>query len=232
MNYEKQNEKLGITLILRSISIFIVFVIVTFITAGRLDYWQGWVFNGLNIFFIIVTYIVLRDRKDLIKERLKPGEGMKKWDKVYYAVSTPLFFVMFVVSILDASRFYWKPAVPFLIVVIGIITYAIGQLIILWAKKTNKFFSSVVRIQSDRKHTVCSDGPYRFMRHPGYFGGLLFTIATPLMLGSFWGILPAIITLILMFARTYLEDNTLKNELPGYTEYSKKVKYKIIPFLW
>jgi protein-S-isoprenylcysteine O-methyltransferase Ste14 len=61
---------------------------------------------------------------------------------------------------------------------------------------------------------------------------LLFTIATPLMLGSFWGILPAIITLILMFARTYLEDNTLKNELPGYIEYSKKVKYKIIPFLW
>jgi protein-S-isoprenylcysteine O-methyltransferase Ste14 len=231
-NDANQREKIGIKLVLKSISIFIVFIIITFITAGKLDYWQGWVFNGLNILFILLTYIVLIDRKDLIKERLKPGKGMKQWDRVYYAVSTPMFFVMFIFSILDASRFYWEPTVPLFIIFVGIILYSIGQIIVLWAKKTNKFFSSVVRIQLDRKQTVCSDGPYRFLRHPGYAGGLIFTIGTPIMLGSFWGLLPAILTIILVFVRTYMEDNTLKNELPGYTDYTNKVKFRLIPYLW
>lgn len=229
---KNQNEKLGNKLVLKSISIFIILIAVTFITAGRLDYWQGWVFNGLNILFILVTYIVLIDQKDLIKERLKPGKGMKKWDKVYYAVSTPIFFVMLIISVLDAGRFYWKPTIPLIIIFLGIIMYSIGQIIIIWSKKTNKFFSSVVRIQSDRKHKVCSEGPYRFIRHPGYLGGLIFTIATPFVLGSFWGLIPAIITIIFVFGRTYLEDKTLKKELTGYKEYSKKVKYRLIPFIW
>jgi len=231
-NDSNQKEKLGIKIVLKSISIFIVFIIITFITAGKLDYWQGWVFNGLNILFILITYIVLIDRKDLIKERMKPGKGMKKWDKIYYAVSTPIFFFMFIISILDASRFYWKPTIPLIFIFLGIILYSIGQIIVLWAKKTNKFFSSVVRIQSERKQTVCTDGPYRYVRHPGYIGGLIFTIGTPFMLGSFWGLFPAIITIFLVFGRTYLEDKTLKNELPGYKEYAKKVKYRFIPFIW
>jgi len=205
-NDSNQKEKLGIKIVLKSISIFIVFIIITFITAGKLDYWQGWVFNGLNILFILITYIVLIDRKDLIKERMKPGKGMKKWDRIYYAVSTPIFFFMFIISILDASRFYWKPTIPLIFIFLGIILYSIGQIIVLWAKKTNKFFSSVVRIQSERKQTVCTDGPYRYVRHPGYIGGLIFTIGTPFMLGSFWGLFPAIITIFLVFGRTYLEE--------------------------
>ena len=100
-NDTNQKEKLDVKLVLKSISIFIVLIIITFLAAGRLDYWQGWMFNGLNILFILLTYIVLIDRKDLIKERLKPGKGMKQWDRIYYAVSTPMFFVMFIISILD-----------------------------------------------------------------------------------------------------------------------------------
>ena len=232
MNETNQKEKIGIKLVLKSISILLFFLVITFIIAGRLDYWQGWVFNGLNFFFIFITYIVLIDRKDLIKERLKPGKGMKTWDRMYYAISTPLFFVMFIISILDAGRFYWEPAIPFIIILLGIILYSIGQIIVIWAKKANKFFSSVVRIQSDRKQIVCSNGPYRFIRHPGYLGGIIFTIVTPFLLGSFWGLIPAIIAIVIVFIRTYLEDETLKQELTGYIEYSKKVKYRIIPLLW
>lgn len=231
-NDANQKEKLGIKLVLKSLSIFIVFIIITFVTAGRLDYWQGWVFNGLNIFFILITYIVLIDRKDLIKERLKPGKGMKQWDRIYYAVSTPIFFVMFIISILDATRFYWEPSVPFSIMLMGIILYSIGQVIALWAKRVNKFFSSVVRIQTERNQTVCTNGPYRFVRHPGYAGGLIFTIGTPLLLGSFWGLFPAIITIILLSGRTYMEDKTLKTELPGYNDYAQRVKYRLIPYIW
>jgi protein-S-isoprenylcysteine O-methyltransferase Ste14 len=227
-----QTEKLGIRLVLKSFSIFLVFIAVTFLSAGRLDYWEGWIFNGLNIFFLLLTYAVLMDRKDLIKERLKPGEGMKQWDRIYYTISTPLFFVMFILSILDATRFFWKPTVPFFIVVLGIILYCLGQIIVLWAKRANRFFSSVVRIQTDRKQEVCTTGPYRFVRHPGYLGGIIFSMGTPLMLGSFWGLIPTLLAIILVFGRTYLEDTTLKNELPGYRDYTLKVKYRIIPFLW
>jgi protein-S-isoprenylcysteine O-methyltransferase Ste14 len=232
MNDLNQKEKLGIRLILKSLSILLVFIAVTFLAAGRLDYWQGWVFNMLNILFILLTYFMLIERKDVIKERLKPGEGMKQWDRIYYAVSTPLFFVMFILSILDATRFSWKPTVPFLFIVLGILLYCLGQIIVMWAKRTNRFFSSVVRIQHNRNQTVCTDGPYRFVRHPGYLGGIIFTIGTPLLLGSFWGLLPAIITILLVCGRTYLEDTTLKKELPGYILYTTKVKYRLIPFLW
>lgn len=232
MNNQNQKETLGIRLILKSFFILFVFVAVTFLVAGRVDYWQGWVFNGLNILFIFLTYLLLMDRKDLIKERLKPGEGMKQWDKIYYAVSTPLFFVMLILSILDSVRFSWGPTVPFSFVVFGIILYCLGQFIGLWAKMANRFFSSVVRIQHDRNQTVCTAGPYRFVRHPGYLGGVIFTLGTPLMLGSFWGLLPAFITLLSLGVRTYLEDTTLKRELSGYVLYTTKVKYRLIPFLW
>jgi len=227
-----QQEKLGIRLILKSLSILLVFLLITFLAAGRLDYWQGWVFNGLNFFFILLTYLFLIDRKDLIKERLKPGKGMKQWDRLYYAVSTPLYFFMFILSILDATRFSWEPRIPFALILSGIILYIIGQTIILWAKTANRFFSSVVRIQTDRKHEVCNTGPYRFVRHPGYLGGLIFTIGTPLMLGSYWGLFPTVITILLMCIRTYKEDTTLRHELPGYWEYTKKVRYRLIPLLW
>ncbi len=227
-----QKETLGLRIILKSFLILLAFVLITFITAGRLDYWQGWVFNGLNIFFILLTYAVLIDRKDLIKERLKPGEGMKRWDRTYYAVSTPLFFAMFIFSILDATRFTWSPTVSFTVVILGILLYCLGQIIVLWAKRANRFFSSVVRIQSDRKQEVCSTGPYSFVRHPGYLGGFIFSVGTPLMLGSYWGLVPMALTILLMFWRTQLEDATLKKELPGYEEYSRKVRHKIIPGLW
>jgi len=227
-----QNEHLGLRTILRSLSIFVIFIVVTFLLAGRLDYWQGWVFNGLNFLFLFLTFLLLLDRKDLINERLAPGEGMKQWDRIYYAVSTPLFFIMFILSILDAARFAWKPSVPFVFIVLGIFLYCLGQCIVLWAKTTNRFFSSVVRIQCDRNQTVCTDGPYRFVRHPGYLDGIIFSIGTPLMLGSFWGVLPAVVTLFPVVIRTYLEDTTLKKELPGYLLYTTKVKYRLLPVLW
>lgn len=227
-----KNKSLDIKLILKSILFFIVFLVITFISAGRIDYWQGWVFNGLNIFFIVLTYIILLNTKDLIKERLKPGKGMKKWDKIYYLTSTPIFFIMFIISILDAGRFEWGLQVPIGLIIFGVILYIIGQTIVLWAKQTNKFFSSVVRIQSDRNQKVCKDGPYRFIRHPGYAGGILFTIAIPFVLGSFLGLIPLPFTIVLIFIRTYLEDKTLQKELIGYMDYIKEVKYRILPGIW
>jgi protein-S-isoprenylcysteine O-methyltransferase Ste14 len=232
MNSADHKVKLGPALVLKSLSFLVLFIVLTFVTAGRLNYWQGWVFNGLNIFFLLVTSIVLRDRRDLIKERLKPGEGTKKWDKVYTLVSTPLYFAMFLLSVLDAARFSWTPEVPFIVIVVGAVMFSIGQLMILWAKKANNFFSSVVRIQTDRNQTVCTDGPYRFVRHPGYLGGLIMTLATPLLLGSYGGLLFVVPAMIPVFWRTSLEDKMLQAELPGYQDYSRRVRFRLLPHAW
>ncbi len=232
MNDTNDKEKIGFGLILKSVSFLVFFVVLTFITAGRLDYWQGWVFNGLNIFFLLVTYIVLRNRKDLIRERLKPGEGIKKWDKAYTLISAPLSFFMFILSVLDAARFSWTPKISFLVIVLGCVAFSVGQILLLWAKRVNRFFSSVVRIQTDRNQTVCTDGPYRFVRHPGYLAGLIFIGTTPLLLGSFWGLIPALLIVILVIGRTYLEDKTLHAELPGYQDYARNVRYRLIPCIW
>ncbi|GAG60823.1 unnamed protein product [marine sediment metagenome] len=227
-----KKEKLEIKLIFKSIFFLVIILAITFITAGHIDYWQGWVYNGLNAFFMILTYIFLSEKRDLIKERLKPGKGMKKWDKIYFILSTPIGLIMIVISILDSGRFGWEPRVSLGVIVLGIGGYIAGQTIGLWAKRVNRFFSSVVRIQLDRGQTVCKDGPYRFIRHPGYVGGILCTVATPILLGSFWGLIPAVVTVILLFVRTYLEDKTLQAELPGYMDFTKEVRYRLLPGIW
>jgi len=232
MSNTSYREKLGIRWIIKPTLLFVFFIALTFITAGRMDYWQGWIFNGLNISFMLASYIVLRDQKDLIKERQKPGEGMKKWDKIYYLFSTLLFFIMFTTSVLDAGRFSWSPTVPFVVIILGCVFYSLGQLLVLWAKRSNRFFSSVVRIQADRDHIVCTNGPYRFVRHPGYLGGLICNVATPLLLGSYWGLIPAIPLMIPLIVRTYLEDRTLYAELAGYRDYVREVSFRLIPHIW
>jgi protein-S-isoprenylcysteine O-methyltransferase Ste14 len=232
MNVPEAKAKLGVALILRSLSLMVFFVVLTFLLAGRLDYWPGWIFNGVNILILLLTAFLLRDRKDLIRERLKPGEGMKTWDKVYYLVSTPLYFLMFILSVLDGARLSWGPRVPVALMAPAAGVFVLGQLILLWAKLANRFFSSVVRIQTDRGQTVCAGGPYRFVRHPGYLGGLLYTLATPLLLGSFWGLIPAAVTMAPVVWRTAMEDQTLRAELAGYEEYARRVRFKLFPRLW
>ncbi|UCH94122.1 MAG: isoprenylcysteine carboxylmethyltransferase family protein [Candidatus Aminicenantes bacterium] len=233
-NNENENSKkiIQAPIWIRPVIVTLVMIIVIFLSAGRLNYWQGWVFNILFIIFLIITITALRDKPELVTERLKPGEGMKQWDKKFYLLSTLLFLVIIVLSGLDAGRYQWSPQISLYVYIFSGVIYIMGQLIFLWAKYTNSFFSSVVRIQVERGHTVCQDGPYRFIRHPGYVGTILFTLASPLLLGSLWALIPAGITFIPIVIRTHLEDRTLQEELPGYVDYTKKVRYKLIPYLW
>jgi protein-S-isoprenylcysteine O-methyltransferase Ste14 len=217
-------------LLFRNIFFFIIIIALIFILAGRIDYWQGWLYIGLNIIFIALNYLLISP--ELIQERLKPEKGTKRWDKVYYALNIPLYFAILIISALDAGRFRWEPHISIYIVIFAASLYIIGQIIMLWAKRENKFFSSVVRIQKDRGQIVCKEGPYKFIRHPGYLGGIIYTIATPFVLASFWGLIPVLISVITLFIRTYLEDKTLQAELEGYKDYTKEVKYRILPGIW
>jgi protein-S-isoprenylcysteine O-methyltransferase Ste14 len=203
-----------------------------FISAGRLDYWQGWVYVALTCLALLVTWWAMRDNPELIAERLQPGQGMKAWDKWFFALSTPLYIATLLIAGLDVGRFHWSAMLPVWAYLLAVVAYVLGQMLFLWAKRVNGFFSSVVRVQADRGQQVCQDGPYRFVRHPGYVGGLLYGIATPLILGSYWALVPALVAALLLVGRTALEDRTLQRELAGYGAYSEAVRYRLLPGVW
>jgi len=114
----------------------------------------------------------------------------------------------------------------------GAIVLAVGLEVTSWAMLANAYFSTAVRIQSDRGQTVCTTGPYRFVRHPGYVGVILQCISAPILLGSLWALIPGITATVLIVIRTSLEDRTLQAELTGYQDYVRKVRYRLVPGIW
>ena len=224
-------RKAQIQLGLRTILAPLVMIVLLFGLAGRWDYWQGWVYVVLNGILVVVMATRLTPDPELIEERLNPKEGVKSWDKVYFAISTPLFFLGMALGGLDA-RFGWTKDMPLAVYWAGVAVYIIGQAIMQWARYTNRFFSSMVRIQTDRGQTVCKSGPYRFIRHPGYTGGFLFEAVTGIVLGSWWACVPQLLAALTLIWRTGLEDKTLQAELPGYAEYAKETRYRLVPGVW
>lgn len=203
-----------------------------FLCAGKLAYWQGILYLSLTALMALAAWLGVADDPSLIRERMRPGPGVKAWDKLYWALSTPLFLISLGLSAADGGRFRTAAPLPFWIPLAASVFYLMGQFLFVWAKRTNRYFSSVARIQSDRGQTVCQNGPYRLVRHPGYLGGLLYSLATPLILGSVLGLIPAALTALLMIVRTALEDAMLTAELPGYRDYRSRVKHRLIPYIW
>jgi protein-S-isoprenylcysteine O-methyltransferase Ste14 len=216
----------------RSILAIAVMAALLFVSSGRLDYWQGWVYFGINLLLVGLTSWLLRDNPGLVAERLHPGKGMKRWDKGYFLLSTPLYLAALILAGIDAGRSHWSPRPDAAFYFLFLAVYLAGQGLFLWAKKANPFFSSVARIQTERGQTVCREGPYRFCRHPGYLGGLLFGLATPLVLGSYWALIPQALATVFLVVRTCLEDRMLERELLWYTEYTKAVRFRLVPGVW
>jgi protein-S-isoprenylcysteine O-methyltransferase Ste14 len=209
-----------------------IFFAVIFVSAGRIDYPQGLIYVSLGLIMAMLNYTVLRIDPELLKERSKPGDGTKKWDKTILGLSFLVTISMYIIAGLDSGRFHWSPEFHWSICLPGIILTASGQLLFLIAQKQNRFFSSTVRIQTDREHVVCDTGLYKTVRHPAYLGSIIQAAGFPLLFGSLWSIIPVSVLITLFIIRTALEDRTLRNELKGYPEYSDKTRYKIIPFIW
>lgn len=209
-----------------------LFFLILFISAGRLDYWQGLIYVIIGLVMFSLNYTVLRIDSELLNERSKPGEGSKKWDKLLLGLSFLVTVTMYIIAGLDSGRYHWSPNFHWSIYLLGIILTVFGQLLFLISQKQNKFFSSTVRIQTDREHTVCETGLYKVVRHPAYLGSIIQSLGFPLLFGSLWSIIPISFSILLFLIRTYLEDKTLVNELRGYREYTHKTRYKIIPYVW
>lgn len=203
-----------------------------FIIAGRSDYWQGWVFSVINLVGFLVLAVLFSDKAELIRERVRPGPGTKWWDKLFFVFYIPAYLAIIIVAGLDGGRYEWTRRMNIIVYVLSCVVYVAGYSIMFWAMWVNRFFSSTVRIQTERGHTVVQDGPYKYVRHPGYVGGILVVLSTPLTLGSFWGLIPSAFVVLLLVVRTYLEDVTLQKELNGYCEYAAKVRYRLLPRVW
>ena len=206
---------------------------ILFLASGRLDWMMAWVYIAMYLVGISLNApIMLRHSPETIAERAKVGENWKDWDKIIGGLFALSYFVfMLLIAGLDV-RFGWTGDIALAIQIGGAAVFALGYGLFSWAMISNAFFASVVRIQDDRGQTVCSTGPYQFVRHPSYLGAILQSIAVPLMLGSLWSLIPGGFGAALLILRTALEDRTLLEELDGYKEYAQQVRYRLLLGLW
>ena len=210
----------------------VVFLVILLVSAGRLDYWQAWEYAAISTIMNLCTRLILRNAPDVAKERAKPGEGAKGWDKALLGFGFLLNVATLVVAGLDSGRFHWLPQWSLGWFIVGMALTTAGMGIFLLALKENRYFSAVVRIQTDRGHTVCTTGPYRVVRHPGYAGMIIGTIGLPFLFTSTWSSIAALLSSILLVARTSLEDVALEKELLGYSDYQRVTRFRLTPGVW
>ncbi len=230
---KRSNTAAGIAMRVGTVVVFMVLqAALLFGGAGRLDWPWAWVYIGISLATMAVGgATMLRTSPETVAERGRIG-GMRGWDKVVSAVWLVAGFVgLPLVAGLDA-RFGWTRALSLIWHVAGAVALVVGYGLTVWAMRTNAYFSTAVRIQGERGHAVCSSGPYRYVRHPGYVGYTLQYLAMPFLLGSLWALLPWLAATISMLIRTGLEDRVLHVELLGYQEYAQQVRYRLVPGIW
>jgi protein-S-isoprenylcysteine O-methyltransferase Ste14 len=203
-----------------------------FVPAGRLDWPAAWILSLLYGVLLLV-YAVWGTLKapDLLKERSQVAENVKVWDKVIMAVYTVLLLATLVLAGLDVGRVRWSQ-IAVVWQVLGLVGIALAGSLIFWTILTNAYLGRMVRIQEDRGHQVVTSGPYRHVRHPMYVGMIVLFPCMALFLGSWWALVPASLIAMLMVIRTALEDRTLRAGLPGYAEYTQRVRYRLLPGVW
>lgn len=207
----------------------VFFGLALFLTAGSLGWTMGWLYLGIYVLNQVLLVLILPP--ELIAERSKAQGGTKKWD-IWFALLGAVLLPLVLYVVAGLERGAGRTALPPWLRVAGLAVMVAGIAITDWAMWANKFFSGTVRIQEDREHAVVSAGPYRIVRHPGYVGAILHHVCAPLMLGSLWALIPGVLGALLFVVRTALEDKTLRDELPGYDEYARETKYRLVPGLW
>jgi len=210
----------------------IVFLCILLVSAGRLNYWPAWAYAAIGLLTNALMRLILRRDPDLERERSKPGSGAEAWDKRLLGLGLLLTVAMLAVAGLDSGRFGWSPRVSWVWSACGAFLTLAGMSVFLQAMKENQFFSAVVRVQRDRGHTVCKSGPYKIVRHPGNAGMIIGAIGFPLLFMSAWSVVPALLSVVLMVARTRLEDSVLEKDLDGYRDYQRATRYRLAPGIW
>jgi protein-S-isoprenylcysteine O-methyltransferase Ste14 len=229
---DNQVKKSGVIYIIRIHVQLLIMAAAYFITAGSLNIWRAWLYFGIAaVTYFVSSLIFIKYNPGLINERAKERENTRSWDKALLSLYLLIGFIgTHIVAGLD-SRFEWS-SLDIIYMIPGAVLYIVAALIQIKSMLANKYFEATVRIQSDREQQVVKDGPYKIVRHPGYASVLLSFIAIPFMIGSLYGLICTAAVFIIMFTRTALEDKMLQKELPGYSQYAREVKFRLIPGIW
>jgi protein-S-isoprenylcysteine O-methyltransferase Ste14 len=213
---------------------FTLIGVILFVAAGRLDWWEAWVF--LVVYFLIAVasnvWMLYFDRA-LLQERTQAASkpDSKSWDSVIVTANLLLTAALFAMIGVDAGRYGWSVVPSWLRILAGVGVLASFGLTT-WASRVNTFMSARVRIQAERGHHAITAGPYARVRHPMYASMCLLDLSLPLLLGSWWGLVVSALMIAAVVIRTVLEDNTLQQELPGYLEYTRQVRWRLLPGVW
>lgn len=201
-------------------------------TAGRIDWDSAWILMCASAVGMIGLGTLLQARDpELLVERLRGFKQTQPWDRRLAPTAVVVLpVILFAIAGLD-ERYGWSPALPMNFKLLALIPMALGYSLVLWAMDSNTFFSAAIRVQRERGHKVVSKGPYAFMRHPGYAGMMTVLLSLPILLGSFWALIPALMSALLFCLRAVLEEDMLRSELEGYRYYMRCVPNRFIPNL-
>jgi len=237
-NSDQKTENPGKVFTLRAVFLVLFFIILIpllpLLISRHWNWWEAWTYAVINILsFAISRALAARRNPDLLTERARMlnHKDAKSFDKILSPLLGLVGISLPLVAGLD-ELFGWSPPFNLPVKIVSLVLIFVGYIISSYALIANRFFSGVVRIQTDRDHQVVTTGPYHWIRHPGYAGALLTYLATPFFLDSYWLFLPVLLLIIILVIRTNLEDRTLQNELEGYREYVSRVRCRLLPGIW
>ena len=224
---------LGLRGIAREFTLIFIGIALLFGAAGTFSWIRGWIYICIMLLYqIIYVSILLIINPQLLNERAKFNwKETKRYDKYFGILYALIGFSMLIVSGFDVVRFRWS-SIPFITIYPSIVVFILGSFIALWAYISNSHFILTSRNDTLSNQKVCTIGPYKYIRHPGYSAAVIVSLCYPFMLGSLFSVIPVSFIVFLLITRTYYEDKTLKIELNGYDEYSRMTKYRLVPYVW
>ncbi|GER89958.1 isoprenylcysteine carboxyl methyltransferase [Dictyobacter vulcani] len=212
---------------------FVLMALPLFLAAGTIAWLAGWTYLILLYGWLFIgILLLLRYNPGLLAERINVSPpNQQAWDKVFVVLLNLFLFALLVLMPLDAVRFHWSQ-MPLWLQVVGAIALVISFVLMSLVFRENSYLSATVRVQEERGQTVITTGLYHYVRHPMYAGALFMFLGTPLLLGSWYGMVLTLLFLPALIVRSVLEERTLLRELPGYSTYMTQVKYRLIPYVW
>jgi len=209
----------------------VVMGVLLFWPAGTFDWSLAWWFAAAFVICTLIAIVIVwRVNPEIFAARSRIQPGTKAWDYFFIALIIGGFLSVLIVAGLD-FRNGWSEA-PAWLVGVGYVLFLLGYAGSIWPVAVNRHFEPGVRIQADRDQRVIDTGPYALVRHPGYSAAVLLIFGMALMLGSYWALIPAVVAVAATAVRTVFEERTLRAELPGYTDYTQRVKFRWVPGVW
>jgi len=202
-----------------------------FFSGWNFLWWEAWILLILLTFLMAYMLFWLNKHNPQVLRSRASVKGMEKKDIIPMSLLIVASFAMFIVVCLDGGRYHWS-TVPLWSKIIGFIGFVIGFIITVLVQKENAYASKVVRIDKEGGHKVITTGPYAVVRHPLYSGFILWFFSMSIALGSLYGLILVVLMTTLLIVRIHFEEKLLHEELEGYTEYTKKVKKRLIPWIW